>query len=202
MTHRRLRAWRSATLLAVLAAVVASGCTKSPPANKPGHTSQAPQRTLTFQLEAEAYGKVSVRVPEAPVATAPTSTKDVTFELYTLHRVGGAVQVVFALRHTGDHYSDADATLDLDEDPAIASHDASRVALVDTANLKEYKTFLANGQDGDCLCTQTWSATGDAGVSSGDRTYYLAEVAAPPAEVSTVTVRAGVADIAGARIEG
>jgi hypothetical protein len=202
MTHRRRRAWRSVALCAVLATAVVSGCTKPPPAKRPEHTSQAPQRTLTFQLEAQAYGKVSVRVPEAPVATAPTDAKDVTLELYALRRVGGAVQVVFALRHTGDDYSAGEVTYDMDEDPAIASHDASRVAIVDPAGLKEYKTFLSNGQDGDCLCTLTWDAVGDAGVSSGDRTYYLAEVAAPPAGVSTVTVRAGVAEIAGARIEG
>lgn len=203
MHHGRRGAWQRAALPLALVAVVASACTKPPVAKKPDHTSAPPQRTLTFALEAKAYGPVSVRVPVSPIATVPTNARDVTLELYGLHRTGGVVQVVFALRHTGDDYNAGEATYDLDEDPAIASHDASRVALVDTANLKEYKTFLSNGKDGDCLCTYTWDATGDTGnPTSGDREYYLAEVAAPPAEVSTVTVRAGIAEIAGARIEG
>lgn len=203
MVHRRRRAWHRAALPVLLVAVVTAGCTKPPGAKRPQHESAAPQRTLTFSLEAKAYGKVSVRVPEQPVATAPTGTKDVTVELYALHRAGDAVQVVFALRHPAGDYSAGEVTYDLDEDPTVASHNASKVAIVDTARLKEYKTFRANGQDGDCLCSTTWNTTGDTGSpSSGDRSYYLAEVAAPPADVSTVTVRAGLADIADARIEG
>lgn len=205
MDHGRRRTWRRTALPVLLVAVAALGCTKSPPdTKKPHHASATPQQTLTFRLAAEAYGSVSVRVPQAPVASAPTSSRDVTFELYALHRAGGAVQVVFALRHTGDDYNGAYATEDLDEDPGIAEHDASWLALVDPAGLKEYKTFLSDGDSGDCLCSTTWSATGEGtgSPSKGDRDYYVAEVAAPPADVTTVTVRAGLADIAGARIEG
>lgn len=193
--------WRAALVL-VLVATAALGCTK-PPAEKKQHESHAPNRTLTFALASDKYGSVKVRVPDTPVATAPTDTPGVDFQLYALQRADTAVRVVFALRHSGPNYDRAAVTRQLDEDPAIASHSASEVALIDTRDRKEYKTFLENGADGACLCSVTWTAGGDSGGPTvGDRDFYIAVVAAPPADVTTVTVRGGVGDVANARIGG
>lgn len=190
----------SSALVLVLVATAALGCTK-PPAEKKRHESQAPQRSLTFKLESEKYGSVSVRVPDTPVATVPTGAAGVDFQLYALQRADTAVRVVFAIRHSGKDYDRAAATRSLDEDPAIAAYDASDVALIDTRNSKEYKTFLENGADGSCLCSVTWEVSGDSGGPSvGNRDFYLALVAAPPADVTEVTVRSGVADVPHARI--
>lgn len=163
---------------------------------------QTDARRMTFRLDAAAAGTVSAVVPAKPVATVPSSTEGMDFELYTLKRTDSVVQVVFALHNVGDaDINLAYATADLDENPAAAVHDASGVALVDGTGLKEYKPFLEH-EDGGCLCSQTWNAIGDNGFGPDARRYYVAELAAPPATADQVTVRAGIATVAGARIEG
>lgn len=205
---RQVATYSKVGLAAALTAVIVTtaGCI-GPLTAKKHHESKSkapPAKTMKFVLASQKYDAISVKVPAKPVASAPSSTPGVTFELYTVTRADRAVRVVFALNHAdADDYNAAYATADLNENGAITWHDASRVALVDTKNLKEYKTFLENGDDGNCLCSVTWSATGqDSGVEHGDRTYYVAEVAAPPANVKQVTVRAGVTDIPDVNVSG
>ncbi|MBO0828693.1 MAG: hypothetical protein J2P24_13025 [Streptosporangiales bacterium] len=175
-------------------AAILSGC-----AGDQGATT----RPMTFHLDAATAGRVSADVPAKPMATVPTSTDGMDFELYVVKRTDAMVQVVFALHNVGDADIDlAYATEDLDENPAVSVHDARRVALVDGTGLKEYKTFIEDGDDSPCLCSHTWTAIGDSGFGPGVRRYYVAEVAAPPASVDQVTVRAGVATVPGVRIEG
>lgn len=188
---------RVATMLAgaLLVAGSVTGC---------GAGQQVAARPMTFQLDAGRAGAVTVDVPRQPIATAPTSTEDVSFELYALQRSDSFVQVVFALHNTGDAEMNlAFVASDLDENPAVSIHVASAVALVDGTGLKEYKTYLEDGEDGACMCSVTWDAVSTSGFKPGTRRYYVAEVAAPPAGVSDVTVRAGgVASVDHARIEG
>lgn len=164
----------------------------------------AATRPMTFQLAGGRAGAVTVDVPAKPVATAPTSTEDMSLELYALRRSDAFVQVVFALHDTGDADIELSrAAANLDENPAASFHVASGVALVDGAGLKEYKTYLEDGENAKCLCSVTWDATAGGGLGAGMRRYYVAEVAAPPVGVNDVTVRAGgVAVVDHARIEG
>jgi hypothetical protein len=187
------RAVAAAAMVLTLAATL-SGCAKD---------EHAASRRMTFQLDAATAGPVSVNVPAKPMATVPTSTDGMDFELYVVKRTDAVVQVVFALHNVGDaDINLAYATEDLDENPTVSVHDASAVALVYGTGLKEYKTFLENGDDSPCLCSHTWTTIGDNGFGPGTRLYYFAEVAAPPASVQQVTVRAGVATVTGVRIEG
>lgn len=167
-----------------------------------GHNT-GPAHVMKFALNSDAAGALAVKVPSKPKETVPTSTEDVDFELYRLKRSNGVVQVVFALHNTGDSsLNRAYVTEDLDENPAASVHVASGVFLVDTNGLKEYKTFREDGDDGACLCSETWNATAGNDFGPDVRRYYAAEVAAPPADVKTVTLRAGIATITNAKIEG
>lgn len=187
------RAVAAAAMVLSLAATL-SGCATD---------QSATTRRMTFHLDAATAGPVSVNVPAKPTATVPTSTDGMDFELYVVKRTDAVVQVVFALHNVGDaDINLAYATEDLDENPTVSVHDARAVALVDGTGLKEYKTFLEGGDDSPCLCSHTWTAIGDNGFGPGTRLYYFAEVAAPPASVRQVTVRAGVATVTGVRIEG
>lgn len=178
---------------AVTLTLAATGC---------AHENSAPRR-MTFHLAAATAGPVSANVPAKPVATVASSTDGMDFELYDVRRSNGVVRVVFALHNVGDaDVNLGDATQDLDENPTVSVHDASGVALVDGTGLKEYKTFLEGGDGSACLCSQTWNAIGDTRLGPGTSRYYVAEVAAPPASVQQVTVRAGVATVTGVRIEG
>lgn len=184
----------TAAVVALTLLVATTGCAAV------GHVDA---RRMTFRLDAAATGTVSADVPAEPVATVPTSTDGMNFELFTLRRADAVVQVVFALHNTGDaDINLAYATADLDENPAAAVHVASNVALVDGTGLKEYRTFLEDGDRGACLCSQTWNAVGGNDFGAGTRRYYVAEIAAPPATVDRVTVRAGIATVDDARIEG
>ena len=199
----RSRARLGGAGLALVMAATLVGCTGPTKVAKREHkTSKAPPaRVLKFKLPSDKYGTIAVKVPGEPMATVPTSAKDVDFELYTLKRVDDAVQVVFALRHPKEDYNAAYATLDLDEDPGISYHDASDVALIDTKGMKEYKTFREDGDEGRCLCSIPWNAVAEDRLPAGTRRYDAAEVAAPPTDVTQVTVKAGLTDINRARID-
>lgn len=188
-----MRGGKGIAAAALVVALAATGC---------GTGDDAAARRMTFHLDAASAGTVSVDVPAKPVATVPTSTDGMDFELYTLKRSDAVVQVVFALHNTGgEDINLAYATADLDENPAVSVHYASNIALVDGTGLKEYKTFLEDADGGACLCSQTWNAIGG-GFGPDARLYFVAEVAAPPATVQQVTVRAGIATVTNARIEG
>lgn len=161
----------------------------------------AASHAMRFDLAAASAGPLAVDVPTDPVASAPTGTPDLAFELFVLRRSGQVVDVVFALRNTGGSDIDlSDPTKELDESPAIPVHVASAIALVDRKGLKEYLTFRENGDEGRCLCSETWNAVGEGKLGAGKRRYYAAVVAAPPADVTEVTVKAGSVDIDSARI--
>lgn len=185
--------------LALVAMVAVSGCADgSAAAPEPN----AAARPMKFDLQSDHAGPLAVNVPSAPVTTVHTSTKDLDFELYAAQRSGKVVDIVFALRNTGqDTIGLGDPTTELDENPAITAHFASAIALVDDKGLKEYKTFRENGDEGACLCSETWSAVGGGDLPAGKRRYYAAVVAAPPADVSTVTLKAGITDINDVRIK-
>lgn len=184
----------AAAAMVLTLAVTLSGCATD---------RSATTRRMTFQLDAATAGPVTVDVPAKPMATVPTSTDGMDFELYVVKRTDAVVQVVFALHNVGDaDINLAYATEDLDENPSVSVHDARAVALVDGTGLKEYKTFLEDGDDSPCLCSHTWTVIGDNGFGPGTRLYYVAEVAAPPTSVDQVTVRAGIATVPGVRIEG
>lgn len=191
----------SRTLLVGLACVFAvafadTGCAGHDPAAARG------PRPVRFDLESASVGALAVDVPAKPVASTPTETTDLTFELYVVKRSGRVVDVVFALYNTGQSGIDlADPTKKLDESPAIPEHAASAIALVDRKGLKEYRTFRENGEEGPCLCSETWNAVGNGTLPAGKRRYYAAVVAAPPAGVTEVTLKAGIADIDSVRIE-
>lgn len=182
-----------ACILAVLVGGTACGrdATTTRPASHP----------MRFHLDAASAGPVAADVPTTPVASAPTGTQGLTFELFVLRRSGQVVDVVFALHNTGSSEIDLnEPTKALDESSAIPVHVASAIALVDRKGLKEYLTFRENGDEGRCLCSQTWNAVGGGTLGAGKRRYYAAVVAAPPASVTEVTLKAGSAEIDSARI--
>ncbi|MBO0828694.1 MAG: hypothetical protein J2P24_13030 [Streptosporangiales bacterium] len=182
------------TFACVLAlALVGSGCAR--------HDEPAASRAMRFDLAATSAGPLAVDVPTDPVASAPTGTPGLAFELFVLRRSGQVVDVVFALHNTGGSDVDLDApTASLDESPAAAVHAASAVALVDRKGLKEYLTFREDGGEGRCLCSETFNVIGEGKLGGGKRRYYAAVVAAPPPDVTEVTVKAGSVDIDSARI--
>lgn len=194
---RPLRTWVVGLACVLAVALADTGCT--------GHDSTAARgpRPVRFELDAASAGTLAVEVPAKPVATASTATSGLTFELYAVKRSGGVVDVVFALYNAGQSgIGLADVTKKLDESPGITQHVASAVALVDPKGLKEYLTFREDGDEGACLCSETWNAVGGGTLPAGKRRYYAAVVAAPPAGVTEVTLKAGIADIDSVRIEG
>ena len=74
-------------------ALGAAGCAQDDAAT---HAPAAP-RPMRFDLAAASVGPLAVDVPATPVATAPTGTQDLAFELFVLRRSGQVADVVFAL---------------------------------------------------------------------------------------------------------
>lgn len=195
-------------LVCLLASIAAAttGCTGSrhrPDGRAPSTFSTSDStRLMSFDLVARERGALRVRVPQEPVATVGTATADVQLELYALERSGQAVNVVFALHNTGTKTVPAPALVEaMDEKPGAVLIDTSNVSVVDPVGLKEYRSYLDGGVDGRCLCSVAWGAnTHD--VEAGERRYYAVEVAAPPEDVTTVTVLTGIGSVSGATIKG
>lgn len=163
---------------------------------------QTPTRKMRFALGQAGYASTQ-QVPEQPMAVVHTSRPGLDFELYVLRRSGKSVDVVFALHNVTGR------TIDLDK-PSQALQRGSTlagtrfavdIALVDGQNLKEYLTFLV--RDEQCLCTKVWNSNERTKLKARESQYGMAQVAAPPTDVDTVTVLAGaLASVPGARIGG
>ncbi|MQA79436.1 MAG: hypothetical protein GEV10_13315 [Streptosporangiales bacterium] len=195
--------------LAVVGFVLA-GCTGLPTAEpsegaSQGSKSKAPGKAMTFDLVADQGGTVTVDVPAEPIASAPTSTEGLTIELYAVQRSDNVVNVVVAAHNTGKTTIPLqDVTTNLDESPSALEHDASNIALLDAKGLKEYRTFREDGEDGPCLCSKTHDIgdNEEDDFAPGERRHYVSQVAAPPADVTKVTVLAGLGSFPDVTIEG
>lgn len=194
--------------LAVVGFVLA-GCTGLPTA-EPGEgaskSSKAPGKAMTFDLVSDQAGTVTVNVPAEPIASTPTSTEGMTLELYAVQRSDKVVNVVVAMHNTGKTAIPIrESTTDLDESPSAISRNTSNIALLDAKGLKEYRTFLADADDvnSDCLCSNTYDiGEGDDDFAPGERRHYVSQVAAPPTDVTKVTVLAGLGSFPGVTVEG
>lgn len=165
------------------------------------------KRAMTFDLSAKNTTPVEVGIPEEPVATSPTDTPDMEFELYALQRSGKTVNVAFAMHNTGDQEVErGDANRNLDESPGAVSRQASNVSLTDAANLKDYRAFVGGDptdvNNDQCLCSTVYRVGAGEDYAPRERQYFMTQVAAPPADVQTVTVQAGVAALPDQTIEG
>lgn len=192
----------------VVVAVLVAGCTSARHGSHGQRSSSTavPTKKRTFKLAAS--GSVNVEVPAQPMATVPTRTDGLQFELYLLKRSGSAVDVVFALHNTSSKAIDlmaATAGIDANtgSDSAVDAHHVSNVSLVDPKGLKQYLTFLQNPKDenSECLCSQVNNSLGD-NLQPGARRYAMSEVAAPPPQVTKVTVLAAIASVPDATITG
>lgn len=181
-------------VLAAGAALALAGCTLG--------ASEVPTRKIRFALGEAGYASAQA-VPEKPLAVVHTDQPGLDFELYVLRRSGKAVDVVFALHNVTGTTMDLDGpSQDLERGSLLAgSRFAVDVALVDGQHLKEYLTFLVG--DDQCLCTKVWQSSERETLKAHQRAYGMAQVAAPPTDVTTVTVLAGtLASVPGARIGG
>lgn len=207
--HDRTRRIVGAGLLAVVLGLSATGCIQELVARDVGGDDETKpaqaSRKMTFDLAAEQRGKVTIDVPAKPLATVPTSTAKMNLELYAAKRTGEVVDVVFALHNTGDAGMKTDGvTVSMDEDPFSTRHDVSNVAIVDPKGLKEYRTYLQDPDSDDafCLCSYSWQDGDTQDFAPDERRYYVSEVAAPPAEVTQVTILTGNASVRDVRLEG
>lgn len=206
MKQQTRSARTAAFAIAVAVVLLLGGCTFAHHDGQ-GHRSSrtpAPTKKHTFRLAAS--GSVNVEVPTQPMATVPTRTEGLQFELYLLKRSGSAVDVVFALHNTSAKSIDMKAaTAGMDADPgsdsAVDAHHVSNVSLVDPKGLKQYLTFLQNPKDeqSQCLCSQINNSFED-NLQPGARRYGMSEVAAPPPDVTKVTVLAEIASVPDATI--
>lgn len=154
-----------------------------------------PTHTMSFQLADSSTGPVNAEVPSQPLSSVPSSVEGVTLQLYLAKRqTPGAVAVVFALQinTTGQGISRVSSIQhSLSANTSNSNQTVSNVALLDAAGLKEYQTFMADPrQDATCLCTAL--PFGDGFNSTGEVFYYAALVAAPPSDVTSVSVVTGM----------
>lgn len=161
-------------------------------------------RKMRFELAADNTEPVAVNIPTKPVASAKTSTDGMVFELYALERSDKVVNVVFAMHNTSDKEVEAStANEHLDETPAALGYQASNVSVLDPEGLKEYRSFLTGDEDDQqCLCSEVYDIGDPNDFSPGERQYYMTQVAAPPKNVTEVTVLANVASLPNQTIEG
>lgn len=195
----------AAVITAAVAMLGAAGCTGDNGAQDRKDGSKAGNgKMMSFDLAAKDSSAVQVNVPDKPIATTPSSTEGLVFELYTVKRSDKVVTVVFALHNTSDkEIENRASTKDLDEDPTALANDASNVSLVDTTGLKEYRSFLTGDDaDGNCLCSTVWNISGENDFSADERQHYVTQIAAPPAEVKQVNVLAHVATVPDVKIDG
>lgn len=195
--------------LAVVGLVLA-GCTGLPtaePSDGASKGSKAQGKAMRFDLVSDQAGTVTVNVPAEPIASTPTSTEGLTLELYAVQRSDKVVNVVVAVHNTGKTAIPVlESTTDLDESPSAVSRNTSNIALLDAKGLKEYRTFLEDADDVNsaCLCSKTYDIgdPGDDDFAPGERRHYVSQVAAPPSDVTEVTVLAGLGSFPGVTVEG
>lgn len=159
-------------------------------------------RTMRFVLGDKQLGPVTAQVPATPLGTTPTTVPGVTLELYLAERVSrNAVLVVFALNVPSGGISvgletqmnQALSGLGNDINGDRNAWDAvSGVSLFDPVGLKQYQTYMADPTDDDtCLCT---TALTGYNFQPGSN-YFAALVAAPPANVKSVSFVTGLGTI-------
>lgn len=158
---------------------------------------------MSFQLADSSTGPVNAEVPSQPISSVPSSVDGVTLQLYLARRqTPGAVAVVFALQvnTTGQGISRVSSIQhSLSANTSNSNQTVSNVALLDPAGLKEYQTFMADPrQDATCLCRAL--PFGDGFNSSGEVFYYAALVAAPPSDVTSVSVVTGMGTFANVKL--
>jgi len=189
---------RRATAAAfVVSLMVLSSCSDS---RKPGGAAapKAPDKSAThvetIQLDAADYGTISAKIPDTPLASAPSTVSGIKIEVFSLTRTGdNSVTLILALNNTNAAKAGLDNTDYYSDDPGGSSVDA--ISLFDPNGLKQYLTFRQPGHDpsnakklGPCLCS---SAVGLSGMEPGERVYLAAIFPAPPPEVTKMTVQAG-----------
>lgn len=164
-------------------------------------------RKITFDI-ADGSDTVTVRVPAKPVATVGTTTDGVNLEVYKLERVGGVVNVVVAAHNTNAEPVDTRRIVHaMDESPDVVHqiYDTSNISLIDLEGLKDYRSFIEDdgkgGDGGTCLCSYIHYYDAQK-FAPDERRYFVTQVAAPPAEVSHVTVNTGTASVADVAITG
>ncbi|MQA78727.1 MAG: hypothetical protein GEV10_09660 [Streptosporangiales bacterium] len=190
---------RRAGVVLVALALAVVGCTEDP--NPRDQSSSPPGKAMKFALGATDYN-TTLDVPTEPAEVVKTNTPGIEFELYALQRSDNVVSIIFALHNTGDSKLDLNGpSEDLAENTgAAASRYADNVGLIDTEGLKEYKVFEADDQ---CLCTATYATIDREDIGPDERHYHVVQVAAPPADVTKVTVMAGtMASVHDATITG
>jgi len=203
---RRLRRYAAPTaLLLTLAACSGSGSPKATTGSTTTDSARpgSPERRVeTITLEAADYGTISAKIPEKPLATAPSAVEGIDIEIYGLNADEKATTLVLALLNKNSTNAGFASTDYYSEDPGGSS--VSAISLFDPKGLKQYLTFRQPGNDpsnpkklGPCLCSSAIGILGrppnspGAGMNPGQRTYLAAIFPAPPPEVAKLTVQAG-----------
>jgi hypothetical protein len=205
MTALRLRRSFLLAMTALAALPLAAGCSGVSHAAASRHPAAVQDRRMRFRLADASAGPVSAEVPGTPIGSTPTSVPGVTLQLYVARRVGPqAVLVVFGLATTKPVVSGGEEDYDLSEglsaNPVEANISVSEVSLFDPAGLNEYETYMVNPDiDATCLCS---AFDRGPGLPDDTVTYYAALVAAPPADVTSVSFVTGVGTISDVPLGG
>lgn len=203
---RRPRTARCSYLLAGLLLPL-TGCTATTTgphdalATQPVPTSTSPGGgDRVFALAG--YSPLVAAVPEAPLATAPSSLSHLELEAYLLQRSGRTVQIVFALHNRGTEPAASIAT-QLGE--GINDFTVAGVSVLDPVGLKQYLTLRpaeasqAAQPTTQCACSSTLGL-GD--IEPDGRRYFATTVTAPPSTVTTVTLLSPVGSLPGLTLTG
>jgi hypothetical protein len=170
-----------------LAVVVAgSACSGSASKKAKGTPSTAGGTTETLRLKNPSAPPVVVKVSKDAVASVPSSTSGLQFEVFLLKRTGSTVTLVGALHNTANSAVSVDDQLG----DGRAIYDVSGVSIVDGVNLKQYQTLRGSDLSAPgpgCLCAST-AEVSFPGVQPGARWFFAALFQVPPPDINTVAV--------------
>ncbi len=198
----RPRPWRGALTLCAL--VAASSCTAGSSDDRQAAPTASAVPSTGRSFELAGFSPLTVAVPDEPVATAPTSVPGTDLTVYVVQRAGQAVTVVFGLRTTT-----APASGDKSVGPRLGEsyidYTVGGVTLVDPVGLKQYLTLrpedfeiTATGPV-QCACSST---RGGSELEPGHEQVFAASLAAPPADVTSVSLVTPMGTVPGLTITG
>ena len=183
--RRSLRLGASA-LAVVVAGSAGLACSGSGSKKAKSTSSSGGATTQTLRLRNTSAPPVVAQVPKEAVASVPSSTSGLQFEVFLLKRAGSRVTLVGALRNT----STSAVTVDDQLGDGRAVYDVSGLSLIDGVNLKQYQTLRSSNSSapGDgCLCGGTAEASLP-GIQPGARWFFAALFPAPRPDINTVAV--------------